>query len=132
MKIKNKNLIDLNIEAFKAFDSGDFGLSAELFKQSLLIEEIQPDILYSLAFVLNQLNLKAEAIDLYQKAINLKDSYVDAMYNLALLFHDLNKFDESLEMLNQVLAIDPSAEVYNNKALVLKDLNKFDHSIFVI
>jgi len=129
VQIKNKNLIDLNIEAFKAFDSGDFGLSAELFKQSLSIEKTQPEILYSLAFVLSQLNLKTEAIDLYQKAINLKDDYVDAIYNLAILFYDLKKFDESLEMFNQALAIDPSAEVYNNKALVLKDLNKFDEAL---
>jgi len=129
VQIKNKNLIDLNIEAFKAFDSGDFGLSAELFKQSLSIEKTQPEILYSLAFVLSQLNLKAEAIDLYQKAINLKDDYVDAIYNLAILFYDLKKFDESLEMFNQALAINPSAEVYNNKALVLKELKRFDDAI---
>ena len=129
MNINIENKRSLNIKAFKALDEGNPHLGVELFKRSLLIDKSQPEIIYSLAILLTQLNIKSEAINLYQKAITLKEDYVDAIYNLALLFYDLKRFDESLEMFNQALSIETSAEVYNNKGLVLKDLKRFDESL---
>ena len=129
MKIKIKDTSAINIEGFEAFNRGDFYLSVDLFKQSLLINKNQPEIFYSLAVLFTKLNDKLQAIELYKKAINLKNDYTDAIYNLALLFYDLKKLNESLEMLNYVLSLEPSAEIYNNKGLVLKDLKRFNESL---
>ena len=129
IKIKIKNTNAINIEGFKAFNRGDFNLSADLFKKSLLINKRQPEIFYSLAVLFTKLNDKTQAIELYKKAIQLKNNYTDAIYNLALLFYDLKKHNESLEMLSYALSLDPSADIYNNKGLVLKDLKRYEESL---
>lgn len=120
----------LIIRADESFKEGDLQKSLALLTEANAKAKNNPDVLFKIGYILQQLNDNDEALTYYKEALEL-DKKNDYIHNsIASIYRANGEFISAKMHLNESLAIDSqNAITYYNYGNLLVDMNHPDEAI---
>ena len=103
--------------------------AAEMIGRALAVNDRIPECSYNMAFALQSLGRRDDAVAAYQAAIRLKPDYVEAHTNLGNVLKDLGRYDEAILSYDRVIALEPTATAHYNLANVLPMTGRLDEAV---
>ena len=110
--------------------AGHLSEAEVLYKKILAVNPNDPESLYFLGILANQVGKNEIAVELIRKALTVNPNYALAHYNLGNLLREQGKLEEATNSYRQALKIKPDyIEVYNNLGNVLREQGNLDEAI---
>jgi Tfp pilus assembly protein PilF len=120
---------ELQKNAKKAFDSGQFEEAATQYRKILEANPSSEDTHFGLAVALARQGRDDEAIQEYEEALRLMPNYAEVHNNLGNLLAKQGKLTEAMEHFQTALKITPGyASALNNMGTVLVRQGQFDQA----
>jgi tetratricopeptide (TPR) repeat protein len=91
-----------------AFQSGDYARAVEHFEEAIRQNSYQKLVFFHLAYALNQLQRRDEAIEKYLQTLRLDPLFVQARHNLGLLYMQAGEFPNAIDSFENVVQLDPN------------------------
>ena len=103
------------------FDAGFADRAITAYKKSLAINAGQPDVLTDMGIMLRQERKFQEALDAFRQAATLDPKHEQSRLNMGVvLLHDLNDKAGAIKAWQELLAINPNAQMPEGQSLALE------------
>lgn len=123
------NADDLIQKADEAFENDDKQKALALLTEANSKESGNPDVLFKIAYILQQLRDFDEAMDYYKEALEVDRNNEYIHNSMASIYRQNGEFTSAKMHLNESLAIDDSnAVTYYNYGNLLVDMQKGDEA----
>lgn len=125
----SKNQIKIN-EAFQLHQSGNFSKAIKIYKNILIKEQRNADLLFLLGTAYGQIGENQRAIDILLRSLELQPNNIFALDNLANAYRAINRFDKAVECCDQAIKVNSDfPQVYWNRGIALQEQNKIEEAI---
>lgn len=103
----------------------------KVYHQTAAIKEVTPDILFSMAVLVSQMDYPKDAVELYRAALKLKGDQPEVLNNLAIMLVDHNlDAQEALKYATEAVRLKPDeANYYDTLAYIQRKTKDFKGSV---
>lgn len=122
--------INIQQEAIKCYQIGEYDLAEELFLEAIKIDS-NHSVLYSYLGHINLVKNKLEiSLNYYKKAISINPNNWNIYINLSALFHRMGNLGKAIKNIDFALNLNERrSEAYLQKAIIQTELGEFNRAI---
>ncbi|PIE72056.1 MAG: hypothetical protein CSA20_09740 [Deltaproteobacteria bacterium] len=113
-----------------AYEGKNYAEAVDQFKQGLIMDPDDQDILFNLALSYKACGEQSTAIEYYKKLLALAPNHIDALFNLAGCYRDLLDDDSAIKFYEKILTLkEDFAPAINNAAYCCQRAGKHSKAL---